>query len=503
MVESKKDEAVVARPILKVQGVAELNKINESIADVENLLSNTSESSELTALYNDIRKIVEKVKKEVNGHAGVGYALCYKKNKNYQLDADEIVKALCSLSDRIEKLSKSGEGYNEERYIDHWRQVYRELDSALAYRPTKKHFKRSIKIRNILSVVLVVCSIIAAAAITITFLLLSPFGAIGAGILGFMAGCIGGLGGMGISHLAILPKKIIINRKWKHSVDWFSKKIGIADSVNVDDFFGKVRDVFVEQSCLARDKRIASEKQTRDRVIAEREKAVTAPYQKGADGKSPAYEAVEKNRVEKLAFVEGEIVSVDEGLQRIQAEIDAVEVAIQRASGNVASALEELIIQDKRNNNRFINEKTTLEEFERLEKNPGDYNRAFIAFVRADLAQKKSRCDLLEMKGLLEQNKALLNKAQQKIQNENVWDRVGKYENEKRAFDRKHSYSIKVIRKSPDRFNARNRLSSVGWLSVKIGDNTHRLFASSSRKMTRDLVALRQEKLPGDKRFIS
>ena len=79
----------------------------------------------------------------------------------------------------------------------------------------------------------------------------------------------------------------------------------------------------------------------------------------------------------------------------------------------------------------------------------------------------------------------------------------GKYENEKRAFDRKHSYSIKVIRKSPDRFNARNRLSSVGWLSVKIGDNTHRLFASSSRKMTRDLVALRQEKLPGDKRFIS
>ena len=406
-----------------------------------------------------------------------------------QLDASKLLYALGDLRGKIKSISTSGSYMMD---ADSWQKTFDSLDSALVYRPTEKRINKTYTIRTIILFSLSTAVVVASAAVAIGFLI-SPIGVGLAIMCGLAAAAVASIIVLAIHKEAGFPL-FDFDRYAKSVVKSAAKKIGIEQLEKGRAFIvEKIKAIRDERREAERSKDEYNAKQTRDRVIAEREKAVTAPYQKGADGKSPAYEAVEKNRVEKLAFVEGEIEAVTQELTKVQKTIDAIEAVIESGSQNAATALAELKKSDVCNDNRVINDHTTLKEFRALEKNPGIYNSSSLGHVAADLAQKQYKGELLAMKELLLKNHELLVAKSKQLNSEDVWRRVNRYQNEARPFDARHSISNKLIRKSPERFNGRYRES----LSVTIGSNTHRLFASSSHKMAGDLLALRKEKLPG------
>lgn len=473
------------------EAVDDLEKINRAIEGAREKLQATPSSEDLASFNALMKEMLDAVHAEVNANKETEYALCYRKNKQLQLAAQDICRALDALSRHIDTINtgKSEDFNNDNRVL--FGQTFSNLVSSLRYRPSRDYLDKAYTRRMAAAIIPTVLLSLGITAVAITFMI-PPLGVGIAVLLGVCIAVVLLIMSYGTVHESVYKR--FKHTPTKEISDYFSK-----DS----DFSAQFKDRLVTNHVgkdvlsfklfrLIHYIWVKRKNDEHEQNLARKQEAVTKPYQAAVGGKSEAYDAVNKNRLDKIKAISDDLEKVGSQLTQIQGMMAAISRNIEDGAKDATVSLKKLKKADRHTGNRIINDKTTLEKFRALEINPDVYDRADLNRVAADLARKDYLEKLKTMSGLLSENLTLLESKKNELNDESQYvpAKVTKYQLEERTFDSVHAR--KAIQKLPDRFH--QRMLSAESRGLVIGTTSHTLFSSSSKAIACQLYE-KQEKL--------
>ncbi len=474
-----------------VQGDGKLAEINALIDSIKNKCETmTAAMGGFDALRASLLPILAEVEKVVNVNAvGSGLELCAKKNRNYQLNAARILKALREMEENIQAICG---GDVNTKHLSSLERACNELIDAVEYHPTEVYIKRKYKREMMLLSVLGIFAIIASFAIVLTCVGLLTVMGVTAIVPAFVAAA--AVAYVFINGADTAQKEYLNLASFKTKVNSMVIKIK-----SMDVFSRNTKQTglfFTEESPL----RSAIETMSQPLRVTEAQQAVEDAYREDSEGISPAYRVVDQNRQDKLEYIRQEIMKAGQELKQVNARIDdraRRKIAVKRAIERLQKVVESKNKFSGTNYPDFTETTSLMTLYQMRKKMDFDFRDIDILIYNkpgsADDDSKEQN-----KKAIVELNLRLLIQEGEKLENKEVYvkGKMVKYKNEGRQLkatdDNKRSHwfdecrKSKVVEKLPTRFEARKNNNRYTFL----------LFSASSRKIADQLKPIHDKLFP-------